>query len=69
MVDKRMIEQVLSEQRLEIEALRDADLCARKEEALVDLDSNMAQVVIGVRRSGKSKCIEVAQRWFCLCQF
>lgn len=54
MVDKRMIEQVLSEQRLEIEALRDADLCARKEEALVDLDSNMAQVVIGVRRSGKS---------------
>lgn len=54
MVDKRMIEQVLSEQRLEIEALRDADLCARKEEALVDLGSNMAQVVIGVRRSGKS---------------
>ncbi len=54
MVDKRMIEQVLSEQSEELVALKDVALCARKEEAQVDLDSNLAQVIIGVRRSGKS---------------
>ncbi len=54
MVDKRIIEQVLSEQYEEMVALRDVELCSRKEEAQVELDSNLAQVVIGVRRSGKS---------------
>ena len=54
MVDKRIIEQVLSEQREELESMDKLSLCARKEEDLVDLESNLAQVVIGVRRSGKS---------------
>ena len=54
MVDKRVIEQVLLEQLEEIVALQDISLCPRSEEGLVDLDSNLAQVIIGVRRSGKS---------------
>ena len=54
MVDKRIIEQVLAEQYEELVALHNVELCSRKEEEQVDLDSNMAQVVIGVRRSGKS---------------
>lgn len=54
MVDKRVIEQVLAEQNEELAALENVELCTRTEEELVDLDSNMAQVVIGVRRSGKS---------------
>lgn len=32
----------------------DEDLCSRNEESLVDLGSSQAQVVIGVRRCGKS---------------
>lgn len=54
MLDKRIIEQVLSEQQEELAAMDKMTLCARKEEGLVDLESNLAQVVIGVRRSGKS---------------
>lgn len=54
MVDKRIIEQVLTEQYEELVALRKMELCPRAEEKLVDLDSNLAQVIIGVRRSGKS---------------
>ncbi len=54
MVDKRIIEQVLSEQREEWASMDKISLCSRKEESLVDLESNLAQVVIGVRRSGKS---------------
>ncbi len=54
MVDKRIIEQVLSEQHEELLILQNVGLCTRKEESLVELDSNLAQVIIGVRRSGKS---------------
>lgn len=54
MVDKRVIEQVIAEQLEELKALQNIKLCHRKEESQVDLDSNLAQVVIGVRRSGKS---------------
>ena len=54
MVDKRIIEQVVNEQFEELETLQDVQLCSRKEESQVDLDSKLAQVVIGVRRSGKS---------------
>lgn len=54
MVDKRIIEQVIAEQLEELKALQNIKLCHRKEESQVDLDSNLAQVVIGVRRSGKS---------------
>ena len=54
MIDKRVIEQVLAEQYEELVALQEVDLCARKEEEEVNLDSHLAQVIIGVRRSGKS---------------
>lgn len=54
MLDKRTIEQVLAEQQLELAGLSSKALCSRPEEQLVELDSDMAQVVIGVRRCGKS---------------
>lgn len=54
MVEKRILEQVLLDQQEELSILHDVVLCSRKEELQVDLDSFMAQVVIGVRRSGKS---------------
>lgn len=53
-IDKRTLELILSEQKEEIMDRTDEKLCFRKEEALVDLASPQAQVVIGVRRSGKS---------------
>ena len=63
MVDKRILEQVFQDQHNEIVALRSEKLCSRKEEEQVDLDCNMAQVVIGVRRSGKSSlCFNVLNK-------
>ena len=54
MIDKRIIEQVLVEQKGELANMSTKNLCSRPEEELVDTDSDMAQVVIGVRRCGKS---------------
>ena len=48
------IEKVLLEQQDELEALEGEVLIHRPEEALINLNSKLAQVVIGVRRSGKS---------------
>lgn len=45
---------ILSEQKAEIDAVDINELYPRAEEKEVNLDSNLAQVVIGVRRSGKS---------------
>jgi len=53
-MDKRIIEKVLTEQLEELEELKKSYLCPREEESQVDFDSGLAQVVIGVRRSGKS---------------
>lgn len=53
-IDKRLLEVVLRDQKNEIAHWSKRLLCARNEEALVDLNSPQAQVVIGVRRSGKS---------------
>lgn len=53
-IDKRTLEKILTDQQEELEAKRDDKLCRRKEEQLIDLKSPQAQVVIGVRRSGKS---------------
>lgn len=53
-IDKRVLEIILSEQKEEIMGRVDEKLCFRKEEVLIDLASPQAQVVIGVRRSGKS---------------
>ena len=54
MIDKRTIEFILTDQRKEIESRSDEMLCSRMEESLVDLNSTQAQVVIGLRRCGKS---------------
>ena len=48
------IEKVLLEQQDELEALEVEVLIHRPEEDLINLNSKLAQVVIGVRRSGKS---------------
>lgn len=53
-IDKRTIETVLLDQKEELDAKRGLRLCSRLEESLIDLNSTQAQVVIGVRRSGKS---------------
>ena len=48
------IERVLLEQQDELAALENEVLIHRPEEELINLNSKLAQVVIGVRRSGKS---------------
>ncbi len=53
-MDLRQIEQIIAEQREEIAHFEERDICPRVEENLIDLESELAQVVIGVRRSGKS---------------
>ena len=50
MLDKRNLEQILSDQQEELEIRRGETLCHRPEEAQIDLGSTQAQVVIGVRR-------------------
>lgn len=54
MIDVRTLEAILSDQKAELEARQQEPLCHRQEEALVEINSPQAQVVIGVRRSGKS---------------
>ena len=54
MIDEKIILQVLAEQKEEIKSYKPQKWVPRKEESLFDFDTNMAQVVIGVRRSGKS---------------
>ena len=62
MIDKRTQEFVLTEQQEELEARAQEMLCHRREEALIDIESPQAQVVIGVRRSGKSTlCYQAVQ--------
>ena len=62
-MDRRMLEEVLSDQKNEMEKLMQTDFVYRREEELVHLDSRMAQVVIGVRRSGKSTlCCNVLKK-------
>lgn len=53
-IDKRTLEVILTDQQEELEARCKDYLCHREEEKLIDLKSLQAQVVIGVRRSGKS---------------
>ena len=54
MIDKRTLEFILTDQQEEMEEKTQDVFCQRKETALIDLKSTQAQVVIGVRRSGKS---------------
>ena len=46
--------EILSNQQAELKSIDYKQLCSRAEEAEFDLGSSLAQVVIGVRRSGKS---------------
>ena len=46
--------QVLAEQQEEINSYKPQKWVTRREESLFEFDTKMAQVVIGVRRSGKS---------------
>lgn len=50
----RNIEKILEDQRQELFNTNSKALLSRKEEKQIDLNSRLAQVVIGVRRSGKS---------------
>ncbi len=55
MIEKHLIEQVVQEQRTELINNSKKFYCCRNEEKLVDMEmSTQAQVVLGVRRSGKS---------------
>ena len=62
-MDTRIIETVLLEQKEELLNKLNEEYCTRPEEQLVDLESNLAQVIIGVRRSGKSTlCFNVIKK-------
>ena len=54
MVDEKIVLQVLAEQQEEIKSYRPEKWVPRREESLFEFETNMAQVLIGVRRSGKS---------------
>ena len=54
MVEERIILQVLEEQKDEKNSFDTDSWVARREETQIELESSLAQVVIGVRRSGKS---------------
>ena len=54
MKTEKKILQVIAEQKEYIKELHIEKLVSRKEENLFEFDSSLAQVVIGVRRSGKS---------------
>ena len=60
MIDKRALEFILTDQQEELDNRETETLCHRAEENAVDTQSTQAQVVIGVRRSGKSTlCYQV----------
>ena len=62
MANTNVIFQVLAEQKEEIKNYNSRHWTSRREEELFELDSTLAQVVIGVRRSGKSTlCHKVLQ--------
>ena len=54
MIEEKVILQVLTEQKEEIETYNPQKWVSRKEELQFEYGSTLAQVVIGVRRSGKS---------------
>lgn len=53
-MEERIILEVLAEQKEEVANLNAESWCPRMEEEQFEIDSALAQVVIGVRRSGKS---------------
>lgn len=62
-MDRESLEQVLADQRAELLSRDRSALVGRAEGRQIHLDSHLAQVVIGVRRSGKSTlCQDAALR-------
>lgn len=62
-MEHNKLERIVLDQQEELGEFRTGDYCLRKEESLIDLKSNLAQVVIGVRRSGKSTlCINALEK-------
>ena len=62
-MDTSILLEILRDQREELDSLRSQRFCKRKEEDMVKLESKKAQVVIGVRRSGKSTlCFNVLDK-------
>ncbi|MCD8203441.1 MAG: ATP-binding protein [Prevotella sp.] len=62
-MDIRILERALLDQRSDLETLKKERFCHRVEEKLINMKSNLAQVVIGVRRSGKSTlCLNALER-------
>ncbi len=56
------IDRIVLDQQEDLALLRQGNYCTREEEALIDLDSHLAQVVTGVRRSGKSTlCLQALE--------
>ena len=54
------LKRILSNQKAELDLVDLEALCSRKEEQKIQLNSKLAQIVIGVRRSGKSTlCMKV----------
>jgi len=53
-MDEKVVLKVLREQQIELQNYHVDKLCGRYEEKLFEFESNLAQVVTGVRRSGKS---------------
>ena len=63
-MDRKQIETVLLEQKEELERALKEEYCTRSEEALINLNSKLAQVVIGIRRSGKSTmCFNIIKKY------
>ena len=62
-MDTQTLQEILLDQQEELSETEVASLCDRFEEPQLHLNSRLAQVVIGVRRSGKSiLCFKVLQR-------
>ena len=53
-MDLYEIVRILTDQKKELEKIDVNSLCPRREESQFELESPLAQVVIGVRRAGKS---------------
>ena len=63
MIDEKTLIQVLAEQKEDALSFQSQLWVDRKEEDLFEFESSLAQVVIGVRRSGKSTlCHKVLKR-------
>ena len=53
-MELRKIREIVAQQREEVHRMNVLNWCDRMEEQFLELDSPLAQIVIGVRRSGKS---------------